>query len=65
MEGNQIILGDDLEEIEAIPDLSALPRLHDLITKVKSKREENAEKLKLLDLAYKNLQDKIKEVRDE
>jgi hypothetical protein len=45
--------------------LASLPRLHDLITKVRAKREENSEKLELLGAAYNQLKDKIKEVRDE
>ena len=56
---------DYKEEIERIPDLSALPRLHSLIMKVRQKREENTEKLDLLGAAYDQLKKKIKEVRDE
>tara|TARA_B110000285_G_C14563414_1_gene354562 strand:+ start:79 stop:387 length:309 start_codon:yes stop_codon:yes gene_type:complete len=56
---------DYKEEIERIPDLSTLPRLHTLIMKVRAKREENSEKLDLLGAAYDQLKKKIKEVRDE
>ena len=56
---------DYKEEIEKIPDLSSLPRLHDLITKVRAKREENHDKLELLGAAYNQLKDNIKVVRDE
>ena len=56
---------DYKEEIERIPDLQTLPRLHSLIMKVRSKREENSEKLDLLGAAYDQLKKKIKEVRDE
>eukprot|EP00356_Strombidium_inclinatum_P002712 CAMPEP_0170478978 /NCGR_PEP_ID=MMETSP0208-20121228/376_1 /TAXON_ID=197538 /ORGANISM="Strombidium inclinatum, Strain S3" /LENGTH=68 /DNA_ID=CAMNT_0010751313 /DNA_START=306 /DNA_END=512 /DNA_ORIENTATION=+ len=46
-------------------DLQSLPRLHDIIKKVKSKQSENRDKLELLTAAYDQLKKQVKTVKDE
>ena len=56
-------LNEDLKlEIEKFPDLAPLLRLHDLNKRVKGKNHENQDKIDKLQLAFKHLGEKIKDV---
>ena len=49
-------------EIENDPELASLLRLNDIIQKVKRKNEENTDKIKKLDVAFKQLGTQINTV---
>ena len=51
-----------IAEIEKYEDLRSLLRLHDLNKKVKDKNKDNQDKIDKLQLAFKHLGEKIKDV---
>lgn len=51
-----------IAEIEADPDLACLLKLNEIIQKVKQKNEENCDKIKKLDVAFKQLGQQINTV---
>ena len=53
---------DMIADIEKYPELHSLLRLHDLNKKVQVKNEDNRDKIEKLQLAFKHLGEKIKDV---
>ena len=51
-----------IAEIEADPELASLLKLNEIIQKVKNKNEENCDKIKKLDVAFKQLGQQINTV---